>query len=131
MSTPIDVDLDSDDLGAVLSCKTLADCDEARQVLDYEIATLDGWVTIAGAKQFSTGHLENPAVFAHWKTALRRKRVALQRLQDIAAAIRRAERQTHNDTRERLLLAIIRETHPGIVDEAIEIGKQRRPELWS
>lgn len=104
--------------------KTTADCDDAFDVLTEAIASIEGQISAANIRAAADGVYADRGWLLRAKFALRHKKAAIQRVQQIRARIAKAERMTANVNQERVLLDIIKATEPEAFKRALEV--QRR-----
>jgi hypothetical protein len=123
------IELRVDDGWAVEDLQTCEECDEARLVLTETIARIEEQLLEAKQKLGATGEYANGEWYRRAKTALRYKKAALQAVQNRQAQIRRAQKQDAQQTRDRMLLDLIREKYPEQFKAACELFQLLHPEL--
>jgi hypothetical protein len=123
------IELRVDDGWTVEDLQTCEECDEARLVLTETIARIEEQLLEAKQKLGATGEYANSDWYRRAKTALRYKKAALQAVQNRRAQIRQTQKGMAQQTRDRMLLDLIREKYPEQFKAACELFQLLHPNL--
>jgi hypothetical protein len=109
--------------------QTCEECDEARLVLTEAIAQIEEQLLEAKERLDTTGEYAPGEWYRRARTALRYKKAALQAVQNRRAQIRQGQKEKAQQTRDRMLLDLIREKYPEQFEAACRLLQLLHPEL--
>jgi hypothetical protein len=110
--------------------KTLEDCDRARDLAQAAIIEIENQIRAAQAHRYTTGEHTDPDWYRRAYSALKLKRLVLQKIQEIRGRLSREERKQSANARDRALLDTIKEIAPDMFERALTEARLRYPQLW-
>jgi hypothetical protein len=123
-------DLEIEPGWTVESLKTIEECDDARLRLTEIIASIEAQISAATTKRQETGELADKHWWKRIQVALRLKRAALQRVQNIRGELSRKARESTLKSRERVIIDTLKSVDPAALYMAIGVAREAHPELF-
>ncbi len=114
----------------VESLTTIDECDDARLRLTEIIASIEAQISAATTKRQETGELADKHWWKRIQVALRLKRAALQRVQNIRGELSRKARESTLKSRERVIIDTLKSIDPAALYKAIGVAREAHPELF-
>jgi hypothetical protein len=123
-------DLEIEPGWTVESITTLEECEDARLRLVEIIASIESQLARAAAEKHETGEYADRHWWRRTQVALRLKKAALQRVQNLRSEIRRKAREGTQQSRERAIIEALRAIDPAALYKAIAVAKEAHPQLF-